>query len=552
MKRNLRFYVDGVTASTTTRTLAGLVVTYGEYGMTSIGRLRVRAGAFRFPEDPSRVKLTKEHNRDQSRGHLTLIDDTPERLRVAARVSDGPDGDDAIRDAVDKTRDGFSFDIVNGVVEGDELISADVVAIGQVGIPAYEPSRIDSIAASNTTGAIMKMTPEQIARLAALRAQQTRTEAEETELGLLGQLEAADQAPAVEPAAPAAVAPAAPVSPPAAPAPVAAPAAGVPVAASLPAVPAGVPGPPAAPARTEARGNALEQFLGAITAGYSSGNVMASITAALGDVVESDFRGIINQPAWSGELWSGLAYEPEFTDLLNPGDLTALEGKGWRFKTKPVIQDYAGDKAPIPTTTVEVESSPWTASRMAVGNDFDRAFYDFPDQYADVLRGYVEFVRESWAMQLDGKVHAWLLANAVPAVGVDPQPTLIKAAAKAVRTLKRRRVGKASFVIANDDDFDTLLDIDQHGVPAFLELFGIDPRNFKSSPNVPQGTVLAGVKQTATVRTLPGSPVRASAQHIANGGIDEAFFGYWAIEEHHTQGIASVAYEAPVDETEGA
>jgi hypothetical protein len=47
------------------------------------------------------------------------------------------------------------------------------------------------------------------------------------------------------------------------------------------------------------------------------------------------------------------------------------------------------------------------------------------------------------------------------------------------------------------------------------------------------------------LRTLPGSPIRVSAQHIANGGVDEAFFGYWAIEEHHNSGIVSVAYKAP-------
>jgi hypothetical protein len=49
---------------------------------------------------------------------------------------------------------------------------------------------------------------------------------------------------------------------------------------------------------------------------------------------------------------------------------------------------------------------------------------------------------------------------------------------------------------------------------------------------------VAGVKQAATLRTLGGdSPIRVSAQHLANGGIDEAFFTYWAIEEHSDLGI---------------
>ena len=55
-----------VTASTVTRTLAGPVARYGVYGRTSAGRLKVAPGALRFPADLTRVKLTREHERDQA------------------------------------------------------------------------------------------------------------------------------------------------------------------------------------------------------------------------------------------------------------------------------------------------------------------------------------------------------------------------------------------------------------------------------------------------------------------------------------------------------
>ena len=166
-----------ITASTLTRTLAGPVVQYGVIGRTSAGPLKVAPGALQWPTDLSRVKLTKEHARDESRGHLVnVVDD--ERpggfLRIAARVSDGPDGDAALREAADHTRDGFSFDVVDAVIDGDTITSALVVAIGQVGIPAFDDMRIDTIAASRTTtttGRHDKMlTPEELAELNTLAA----------------------------------------------------------------------------------------------------------------------------------------------------------------------------------------------------------------------------------------------------------------------------------------------------------------------------------------------------------------------------------------------
>lgn len=524
------FAAAGLTASATSRTLAGHVVRFNELGRTSAGPLRVRPGALRFPEDLSRVKLTFEHDRARSRGHMVSYAETPEGIHAAMRVSDGPEGDAAIREAKDKTRDGFSFDVVDHRVVDGWIEDGLVVAIGQVGIPAYDETRIDAIAASQTPGTNPgstegdSMTPEQRARLDELKAKDNLTEeerAELTKLEALAKAEDGDQAQAASPA-PAAQQPTA-------------------VAASMPAVPAGVPAVTAS-ASADQR-NPLDRFLDGIVDGYTRQRPDLAITAALADVTYAQHGGTVAMPAWSGELWSGLDFEPEFTSLLEQGTLTALEGKGWRFKTKPEMKDYAGNKAEIPTTTIETEPSSWTAARMAVGNDFDRAFYDFPEAYRAVLEGYVKFVRLSWAQKLDAKVLAWIVANAVPAAGVPAQTSVLKAAALAIRVLKHRKVGKADWVLMNDDDHFTLFDLNKDDVPAFLDLFDLTPSSIKSSPDVPQGKVLAGKKQTAEVKTLPGSPIRVDAQHLSHGGIDTAFFGYWAIEAHHTQGIASVDFE---------
>lgn len=530
---------DQVTASTETRTLSGVVVKFGVPGHTSRGLLRVAPGALTFPEDLGRVKLTREHERDNARGHLVRLDVNADRIRASLRVADGEPGDVALREALDRTRDGLSFDVVDAQIDGDTITSGRVVAIGQVGIPAYDDGRIDSIAAAATTNRESQamLTPEQEARLAELRAKSNLTPEESAELSALAVL--SDPAAAV-------AAPAAAPEPPAQ------------VAASIPSVPAGVPLADTRPAVTTARpkGAALAEFVQQVTAGLqaradgSKAEGLQTITAALSDITNTAHKGVIEPPAWSGELWSGLVYEPLFLDLFTSGDLTSWQGKGWRFTNKLTMADYAGDKAAIPTDTIGTESSTYEAARQAVGVDIDRKFFDFPNE--GFVQSLFEQARESWTINLDAKVAAYIAANMISAKDVEPGgsalaafPSLLKAAAAAVRALKRRTVGKASFVLVNDEDLFSLFDVSSSQVSAFLELFDIDPSNFRSAPAalVPVGTVVAGVRQAATVRTLPGSPIRVEAQDLTKGGIDEAFFGYWAIEEHHTSAIASATFD---------
>ena len=542
---SLTFADEAITASTTSRTLGGTLVRYNVPGRTSKGRLRVRPGALRFPDDLGAVKLTREHYRDESRGHLTGVVPIPDGLRITARASDGPEGDAALREAQDRTRDGLSFDVVDATIVGDEITDALVIAIGQVGIPAYDDGRIDTIAANLNPGE--PMNEQQRARLAELAAMNNRSTEEEQEYTQLSAAAVAEV-----------TAPAASDDPPATPeggdAVAASAARTTEVAASIPAVPAGVPTRDAV--RTTPRaGSAFADFVADFTAALRPGNPtrMADITAALADITHSAHSSVIEAPAWSGELWSGLVYEPQWADLFNTGDLTNWEGKGWRFTTKLEIQDYAGDKAEIPTDNITTESSEYEAARMAVGVDIDRKFFDFPNQ--GFVQSLFEQVRESWTMKLDAKIRAYALAQAVaarvderiPFDGVSnpliaAQDSLLKAVAVAVRSLKRRRVGKATFVYVNDDDYFTLFDVTNLDVPAYLSLLGVEPENIRSSEDVPEGTVLAGVRQAATVRTLPGSPIRVDAQNLSHAGIDEAFFGYWAIEEHHTQGIAKATF----------
>lgn len=631
------------------RQIAGTLFRYGEPGQTSAGELRVDdPGAIRIPANLSDVTLTRDHDRGAVRGHLAVVDDNAERLYVVNQVADGPEGDAALADAgMDpttgeltgtRTRAALSFDLENAEVIDGVIVGADLIAIGQVPEPAFNSARIDQIAASRVTGASRpntqgdSMTPEQRARLAELRDKQTRTPEEEAEFQQLAAL-ALDEATATQAeenggeeggeeggdeggeegaGAPEPDAVAAAIGTLAQ---ALAPRGRVAAAAAVPAVPGGVPlNPVRAGVRTQPRAGGRSAFQ-AMVAGLAEafrvkrrgGDPMPGITAALNDVVSTGITEDVEPLAWSGELFSGVDYQPLFSDLLTPGELTNWEGKGWRFTQTPEMADYAGDKAAIPSGSVGTEESLWEAARAAVGVDIDRKFFDFPNEA--FLTGLFQAMAGSWEIVKDTKSRLFIATEAVSAtraiavhttnadatvtaaagtfaasdVGakitgagipagatiltftnsgsielsanatatanitatMDVQaPTVLKAAARASMSLNKRSGQSkapsstgADWIVLNEEDHFGLLDINEQAVPAFLDLYGIDPKNFRSSPDVPPGEVWAGVRKAATLRTEGRSPIAVDALNLANGGIDKAFFGYWAIEQHHLRGI---------------
>lgn len=534
---SLTFTAGSITASATSRMLTGPVVKFGEVGLTSRGPLRILSpDALEWPADLTDVKLTEEHKRDTSRGYLAERRIDGERIVAAMKVADGPEGDKAIAEADGKIRNAFSLDIVNAIVQGDVITKGRVVAIGQVGIPGWQSARIESIAASLTpaqpTGETMKLTKAERARLGVLKAKTDRNADEEAEYQALATRAVDEAAASTEDPAPAAPAEPAPTA--AAPAVPAGPATatpGVPVAASM-------------GAEVTERTSGLQTFaehVAALMHPNHHGMDLGEVTAALADVTSTQHTGNVSPTSWTGELWSGLEYEAQFMDLFASGTLTNFEGKGWRWGVKPQVGDYAGDKADIPTNTPTTVPSSYEAFRIAGGWDIDRKFFDFPD--AAFIASFLAAARENYTMKLDFKVRDYILAEAVAPGGVLSQTSLLKAAATAVKHVKRNTRARATFILVNDDDLDTLFDVTKDDVPAFLELFNIDPKNFRASSDIAAGNVYAGVKQAATVRQLPGaSPLRVEVQNLTKAGIDEAIFGYGAIEEHHTSGVVKVPF----------
>lgn len=286
----------------------------------------------------------------------------------------------------------------------------------------------------------------------------------------------------------------------------------------------------ATPRPTELTAARVAEVLCAVAQGRTD----SSIQAALADITRTG-QVFTEQTGWLGELWSGADYQRAIVPLLGAKPLTHWKVQGWRWKTKPKVADYAGDKAEIPTNTVETEAVETEAKRLAGGHDIDRKFMDFGD--TEFITSYFRAMTESYAIQSDQKA-----ADAIVASAFDggTAPDLLRAVAKARFIVKRGARVNPTFVLMGDDTLQTLLDYGQFDVPAFLEQLGIAPANFQSSEIVPEGAVYVGAKNALDFYELPGSPIRVQAEDVAKGGRDAALFGYYGTLLHSAAGIAKV------------
>src|SRR5690606_18998697 len=127
-----------------------------------------------------------------------------------------------------------------------------------------------------------------------------------------------------------------------------------------------------------ARGYNFDAAVQHVAQAFNSGNRQL-VTAALADILlPQDGGGAFISDDWLGELFTAARTDRPWINSFGPvQQLTSLKGKGWRWVTKPAPAKYAGDKAEVPTGTMETEEAEFTAERWAGGWDIDRAFIDF-------------------------------------------------------------------------------------------------------------------------------------------------------------------------------
>jgi hypothetical protein len=472
------------------RVAEGIIVPWGTPGRTNLGPKRVHRGAVRILAEAPVIGLYG-HDRDRSVSRLIAHEDRDAGLWGRLRIAETPAGDLLLSELRAGVRDGLSVELSE--LEFDtagDVTSGRLDAVAHVPLPAYDSARVHTLAATQHTDGVPVPDTDQTAPPVADPVAELRAE--------LAELRAQVSTPS---------------------------AATVLSTAGLP--------QPSAPAA----GGEVKR-LATLQAALATGEATPEMRAALADITNTGLS-LFHRPAGIGqELWSGGGYTRRFVPLFSQRELTSWKFGGWRWVNRPLVDDYAGDKAEIPTNTVSVEPVEGTAQRVAGGWDIDRKFRDFGD--AEFWAGFYAAQTESYAEKTD-EIAAAALVAAARDITVDANVPASYAAANVAQAdiLKATALGQAilqdtpnvrrsaDFVLMNPADWLGLMDLTNLDLPAFLSLLGVAPGSFQRHPLVPAGSVIMGVSASVSFYELGGgAPIRVEALDVARAGVDSAVYGY--------------------------
>lgn len=490
------------TAGLEDRTIKGLVLPYGATGGTSLGPVTASKGSVRIPPDLSRVKLYFGHSTDpggfHSVGFATAASEDADGIRMTFKVAKTPAGDTALLEAAEGVRDGLSVELYGARTNARaQLTDGLITAVSLVPVPAFDDARVTAGQQDNQDNA-GDDDP----------AGTEPTDADDNAGDDEGE-NVTDQN--IDPNAGDDT--------------------------------AGDPGtPPASTVTASQAGRMTFQdrpiSLTEATQAVADFAFHRPMKAALQDITYSGASNA-QAPKWLDELWSGQPFTREIVPTFTHDSLTAQRAIGWRWKVKPEVADYAGDKAAVPSNKVETEAVDITAKRLAGAHDIDRAFFDFGE--TKYLSGYFDAMTQSYMKKSDD--HAALFAREQAAKNKgDSQPDLLYAAAKAQQMIKRTVRTNATTFLVHPDDMFQLLTITKLDIPEYLALVGVTPDKFLQTENAKKGSVVAYTKPALTFFELAGSPIRVQAEHIAQGGRDAGLFGYWAAICSDPRGVVEVPF----------
>ena len=482
------------------RVLRGLALPYGADGRTSAGLVRASRGRITWATDLRRVKVFAGHNRDKPIGYVTALTEDDAGLHVEFRLANTPDGNRALLEAREGTRDAISVELESvDLADDGEVLAAELAGLALVPLPAFSDARI---AAEDT--------PDPQADPFPNIPPADDDDDEDT-----------DDQEATVPETPTTT----PVQ-----------------AARAPADLA------ASRGRGRVRTMTLEQVTAQVAAEYAaSDRSAASLMAALAPITPvSTAYNAVAPYQWIDEVWRPVASNLNWVNSVTSGVLTNMTVTGWKHvEPGPTIKPYAGNKAPIPTdATLSFAPITVTAQRHAVGADFDRVWLDFGDE--SVIRTWLQLVTESYAKVLDDLIGASVLGDATDAGTAADVMTAIDQACQALDDVG----ATVSWVAVAPDLWATYRATNSADAPWWLagssSFQGQDASTFGGqrifrSAALDAGTVIAGDKRAVTQYTPRGNPFQVRAVDIANGGMDVGVFGYSAELVNDSRGIQQVS-----------
>lgn len=276
---------------------------------------------------------------------------------------------------------------------------------------------------------------------------------------------------------------------------------------------------------------------------------------ALSDVDYDGAGGVgaqMSPSQWIGEVET-LTYQPVWYDLFPTEGLTSLSLGGWKWGTKPTGGTWTGNKDAIPSNTPTVTPVTDTATRWAGGHDIAREHRDFGTP--GFFESYNAAMRESYETWKDTTiVRTEVLAGATDIEADNPTGLTIGAGWSALIDGAAQLVANGfvpTFAVVELSLWKSMMKVPNSDTLGYLEAAlnlesgSLSGFTFRPAAGLTTGHIVVGSRQAATVYQLPGSPIRAEALNIANGGIDVGLFGYAGLLIRNAAGIIDVAPYTP-------
>ncbi len=472
-------------ADTGKRTITGIAACFNQRAGASTGALIFAPGSLNFGGDLRRVKLCLDHDYTKAVGYATSVEMDDAELRMSFYLPETPAGDEALASAKAGIRDGLS---VGAYIEPDgaeydyktETLTIHNATVREVSLTAVPA--IDSARVTHVENSLHD------------RKETTPMEQPET--------------PTVEAAAPAAP----------------------PVVATAPRAP-----------RTVAEAAAM------VTRMTMDGASANAIRAALTDITPANdpAGATLKKDSWIGELWEARRTDRPLIDAIGVSPLPhSTKIKGWRWKTRPTVDTYAGNKAEIPSSTVLTEEIEVAPKRIAGGWDIDRIYVDLGD--SQMIEALWRGALEDYLAKTEAAVSKDLQAAATEVAG---KPATALDALTAMGTTAGKLGTRIDFIAFGADKWGELLDKPADEMPWWVtrgDSIKLDTASgtvnglrLFMDPSLPAGSILGGDKRAVTFyEETP--PVRVNAIDLPRGGVDLALFGYHAMIVHDAKALLKV------------
>ena len=544
-----------VLASRKDRTITGLLIPYNELGRTNVGRLKVKAGAIKLPNDPSVVSLNIEHDRFAPVGRAVRLWSTSKGIMATFKIGKTRAGDKALADVESGARRCLSGEFKTGVDEKGNATGGVLAAAGIVRRGAFPSAMV--LAAEADIDDDIELLEDVVLDLDEAEEEEDLDavidDLEEVIDDLEEEIEMLDEQDPDDTAAEVAARRAR--------------RRGTSRGTVLHRPGGGL-------ARTRSRGPSAQQVFAAVATyrnPLTRGDVGARrILAALSDVTVPGLLdgGKVARPTWVDQMYQGIPYEREYITLGTLGTEISLGGKeGYTLhrgtSAAPVASlggTWAGNKTAIPSGTGFTKSHESFLQRFAFGADIGREFFDL-DGGAGAIAAFMALVFEDHLMWSDTRaLETWRMVGGLPVAakvypGVDGHDYAgaVGQVIQGILAVKKKKAdGRRdlpTFIIANELAYEELMYTPKDLLPEFVNFTAstdwsgsgdglrlvVGETGIESTPSV-----IVGAGAAVDFDELSGGPLRIDALDIAKGGVDQAVHGYLQTFIKRTESVVHI------------